>query len=289
MELFEYIDVLNRPFDIFRSQNTHSPLHWHYYSEILYMFKGRIKVTCNEKSIILKPDDICYIYPLQLHEVTKVDDDVEYAVIKFDIHTIHIPGAYLQRMHDYFVCHAGSSDPFIYIGDFSSKDNFVMTCIDKLLDEYFLREDMYMLQIQADIFTILISIMRKCEKSIPADKSGLFGDAASFYHILEYIDTHSGEDIEIQKLADMCHMSYSHFARLFRENFGRSCKDYIKYIRLNKAEEMLIHSDFDISYIAEETGFFDSSHFIRVYKEWKGITPKQQRLLGPEAGQKGEA
>lgn len=72
-------------------------------------------------------------------------------------------------------------------------------------------------------------------------------------------------------------MSYSHFARLFRENYGRSCKEYITYIRLNKAQELLIHSDYSIAYIAQESGFFDSSHFIHAYKKWKGITPKQER------------
>lgn len=283
MELFEYIDILNQPFDIFRSNNTNSPLHWHYYSEILYMFKGRIKVTCNNETKILTPNDLCYIYPLQLHEVTKVDEDVEYAVIKFDIHTIHIPSTYLQRMYDYFVRRNGQNDHCIFIKDFSKREDFVTSCIDKLLDEYSEKNDLYMLQIQADIFTILISIIRNYEKEIPQEKGKHSDDTISFYHILEYIDTHSSENMEIQELADMCHMSYSHFARLFRDNYGRSCKEYIKYIRLNKAEELLIHSDFDIAYIATETGFFDSSHFIRAYKEWKGITPKQQRMLFSDA------
>ena len=31
----------------------------------------------------------------------------------------------------------------------------------------------------------------------------------SFYHILEYIDSHSSEPLEVQELARLCHMSYS--------------------------------------------------------------------------------
>jgi len=75
----------------------------------------------------------------------------------------------------------------------------------------------------------------------------------------------------------LCHLSYSHFAKLFRENYGRSCKEYIQYIRMNKAQDLLLNSDFDINYIAQETGFYDCSHFIRQYKKWRGITPKQDR------------
>ena len=90
------------------------------------------------------------------------------------------------------------------------------------------------------------------------------------------------EPLEVQQLAEMCHMSYSNFARLFRENYGRSCKEYIKYIRLNKAQDLLLNSDYDLDYIAQETGFFDCSHFIRTYKKWRGITPKQERMQNRE-------
>ena len=75
----------------------------------------------------------------------------------------------------------------------------------------------------------------------------------------------------------MCHMSYSYFAKRFRETYGRSCKEYISYVRVSKAQEYLLHTDYDLNYIAMECGFFDCSHFIRTYKKWKGITPKQAR------------
>ena len=49
MKLFEYIDVLNTPYDIFNENIENSgytvPPHWHYYCEILYIRRGRVKVT----------------------------------------------------------------------------------------------------------------------------------------------------------------------------------------------------------------------------------------------------
>ena len=100
----------------------------------------------------------------------------------------------------------------------------------------------------------------------------------SVYNVLEYIDEHSADPLEVSALAKMCNMSYSNFARLFRENYGRSCKEYIQYIRVNKAQDLLLNSNFDLDYIAQETGFYDCSHFIRQYRKWRGITPKQERL-----------
>lgn len=279
MQSFEYIDILNQPYDIFFTDSVHSPLHWHYYSEIIYMTKGSVTIICNNKKSVLKEGDLCYIYPLQLHEFSEAGDaEVQYAVLKFDIHTINIPQAYISKFYDIFIRRTQENDFCMIIDGKRLNRADIDFLISRTIREYTEKNDFYALQVQADIYTLLIEFARKTEKEIIASKEDHTDTDFSFYHILEYIDTHSGEPLEIHELAEMCHMSYSHFAKLFRENYGRSCKEYITYIRLNKAQDLLFHTDYDLNYIAQETGFFDCSHFIRTYKKWKGITPKQERL-----------
>ena len=99
-----------------------------------------------------------------------------------------------------------------------------------------------------------------------------------FFEILEYIDAHASEQLSVERLADMCHMSYSYFAKKFHETYGRSCKEYINYIRVLRAQGFLLNTDYNLDYIAQETGFYDASHFIRTYKKIKGATPKQERI-----------
>lgn len=279
MHLFEYIDILKQPYDIFYTDSVHSPLHWHYYSEIIYMTKGSVTITCNNQKAVLKEGDLCYIYPLQLHEFSEAQDtEVQYAVLKFDIHTINIPQAYISKFYDIFIRRTQETDFCIIIDGKQLNRTDIDFLISRTIQEYTDKKDFYALQVQSDIYTLLIEFARKIEKEIITSKEKHTDTDFSFYHILEYIDTHSGEPLEIHELAEMCHMSYSHFAKLFRENYGRSCKEYITYIRLNKAQDLLFHTDYDLNYIAQETGFFDCSHFIRTYKKWKGITPKQERM-----------
>lgn len=276
MELFEYIDIMNQPYDIFYTDNVHSTLHWHYYSEIIYVISGSIRIVCNNKEIVLHKGDICYFYPLQLHGVepdAECIENVKYAVIKFNIQTINIPKAYLQNMYDYFI-HRTAEDDFCIV---LHNDERVSSIIENIVEEYENRKMMHMLAVQSGIFSLLITMARKINKKKPQYNKQP-GHNLSFYHILEYIDAHSAEQLEVQDLAAMCHMSYSHFARIFRENYGRSCKEYILYIRMNKAQNLLLNSNFDLDYIAQETGFYDCSHFIRQYKKWRGITPKQERI-----------
>ncbi len=279
MQLFEYIDMPNQPYDIFYTDSVDSQLHWHYYSEVLYITKGAVTVTCNNKTAVLEEGDLCYIYPLQLHAVSKADNNAaEYAVLKFDVHTINIPQAYLSKFYDIFIRRSREEDFCIILKNTRIDKTKMDLLIQHIVNEFQQENEFYALQIQADIYTLLIEIARKIKKENKSEDKKRTDTDFSFYHILEYIDSHSGEQLEIQKLADMCHMSYSHFAKLFRENYGRSCKEYITYIRLNKAQDLLLHTDYDLNYIALETGFFDCSHFIRTYKKWRGITPKQERM-----------
>ncbi len=287
MQLFEYIDVLKQPYDIFYTDSVHSPLHWHYYSEILYMIKGAVTVNCNRRSMVVRQGDLCYIYPRQLHEVTKApaaegadggSSEAEYAVIKFNLHTMHIPPAYLPGIYDLFLGRMKEDSSGIIVTGEDLGGMHIAALIDNTVREYSEKRDFYSLQIQANLYTLLTVLARNMPKSGHSLRKRQTDGGFSFGHILEYIDAHSGDALEVQELAQICHMSYSHFAKLFRESYGCSCKEYITLIRLGKAQDLLLHTDYDLSYIAQETGFFDCSHFIRTYKRWRGVTPKQERM-----------
>jgi AraC-like DNA-binding protein len=103
-------------------------------------------------------------------------------------------------------------------------------------------------------------------------------EETEFDQILEYIDSHSNEALLVTDLAKRCNMSYSNFAKLFKQIYGKSCKDYIEFIKITKTQDMLLFTDYDLNYISQEAGFSDCSHFIKTYKKVIGITPKQHKL-----------
>lgn len=87
-------------------------------------------------------------------------------------------------------------------------------------------------------------------------------------------------------IAKKCGLSYSCFAKKFREQYGMSCKQYIERMRLYKAEDFLLFTEFDLNYISQETGFSDCSHLIKCFKKYKGVTPKKFRAdrVSPQSG-----
>lgn len=83
----------------------------------------------------------------------------------------------------------------------------------------------------------------------------------------------------MEKLASMCGMSHSTFSMHFHRRYGMTCREYINATRVNVAENMLLFSNHDVAFIAQEVGYSDCSYFIRCYKKLKGTTPKQARKV----------
>ena len=72
-------------------------------------------------------------------------------------------------------------------------------------------------------------------------------------------------------------MHPGHLARVFRVKYGTSVGAYVRGLRLTWAAERLADSDDAIARIAYEAGFFDQSHFTRMFRRHFGFTPHAYR------------
>lgn len=94
---------------------------------------------------------------------------------------------------------------------------------------------------------------------------------------VEYIETHLGEEIKIETLAEIACLSPFYFHRLFHRLVGKSTLEYIKLRRLAKAKDALQKKDDRILDIALEYGFLSHEHFTRAFKAAFGLTPSEYR------------
>ena len=95
--------------------------------------------------------------------------------------------------------------------------------------------------------------------------------------LIETYKENMSSNIKVTEIADICGMSYSYFAKKFLSVYGKTCKEYMEDMRIYKVEEFLAFTDFDLTYISQETGFSDCSHMIKSFKKHHGTTPKQFR------------
>ena len=90
---------------------------------------------------------------------------------------------------------------------------------------------------------------------------------------LEYVNEHFAEPIKINTLAESCHMSETHFRRLFQDIIHMKPVDYINFVRIQKACELLSSSSDTIENIALNVGFITQSTFNRNFLRVVGVPP----------------
>ena len=72
-------------------------------------------------------------------------------------------------------------------------------------------------------------------------------------------------------------LSRSTLDRQFRQIMGRSPKDEILHVRLNRARQLLAETDFSHALIAEKVGLEYVEYLSRIFKKKFGITPSEYR------------
>ena len=84
-------------------------------------------------------------------------------------------------------------------------------------------------------------------------------------------------NLNLEDYAQLCHMSLSTFKRSFKQYYNTTPAAWLQQRKLDLAHHKVLISDLNISQIAFECGFEDTSHFIRVFKQKYILTPLQYR------------
>lgn len=282
--MMEENNCLNLPIECFE-YNVHKNVfpvrpHWHYFMEMIYVTEGEILVYAGEKSYLLKKGELIIFMPKTIHSIYLTDGESPfYDVIKFDINCLNISSDYSPKLRSIFASAEKKGMEICFDCETAKKfmacESFRL-CINEMQSQSY----GFDMVIRAEIYKILISILREWQVRGFRVDSGVFSEDTRFdiYNITEYIDRNLTRGLKVSDVAEKCGMSYSYFAKKFSQVYGKSCKEYIEQMRIFKVEEYLMFTDFELSYIAQETGYSDCSHMIKKFAGSKGITPGQFRI-----------
>lgn len=95
--------------------------------------------------------------------------------------------------------------------------------------------------------------------------------------VVQYINEHYGEVMSLESLAKQFYFSSYYLSRNFKKTTGFNLKEYINQVRILEAEKKLAQENRPISEISREVGFESQTHFGRVFKQYKGISPSVYR------------
>ena len=284
-ELFEYSDSLNAPFQAFTGNWKTVKPHWHYFTEMIYLVSGSLYAEVDGRKYTMNPGDLIIFHPKQIHSFLDypvkdaANQSAYFYAIKFDdmILSNTTPGS--PKLPKLLNSDNQTNSPSNLLLADELKYDAVKLFFENCIWEVNHKEFGYDIKVASTISLIITTVFRIWLKhGFRFNTKSTFDQFSSKdFSVLEYIDAHSSENINIEELASKCGMCYSNFAKQFKNQYGRTCKEYIEFIRICKADTLLLYTDKTLDYISQETGFTDASHFIRTYKKIRGITPKQRR------------
>lgn len=108
--------------------------------------------------------------------------------------------------------------------------------------------------------------------SNPFEKSNSNSDP-----LISYIHGHLHEPLDISFLARRYGLSKDHFIKIFDQTYGFTPLDYFIRMRLQKACDLLMSTDYSIKYISHSIGYDDPYYFSRLFKKKIGLSPRQYR------------
>ena len=95
---------------------------------------------------------------------------------------------------------------------------------------------------------------------------------------MHYIRAHYAENLTLETVARHIYISPSYLSSLFRQNIGKSFIEYLNYVRIEKAKELLFtQPHLKNSEIAAQLGY-SPKYFAQIFKQLEGVTLSEYRL-----------
>jgi len=145
--------------------------------------------------------------------------------------------------------------------------------LEKMSHEYKIGSNGFRTMMQAYFTNLVILLSRYFDEgsSVVDDRISKIADAIAF------IEKHFTDNLSINQLSSIAHLSDRHFTRIFSEIFDISPMEYIITLRLNYARLLLLQKDTSITEVSISCGFCDSNYFSRIFKKVCGMSPREFR------------
>ena len=213
------------------------------YGEAEYFFDGYSFVADSKSFIYLAKDSIYDI---------KISDKSKFIFIDFDFNSCDKPR---------------NSSAFNNISP-SLKNEFL-----KIFHIWNNKSPWYIPQAFSAIYNLYTEAI-KSENKEYIKKNELFSKISSF--IFEH---YTESDFSVPAIADYINISEMHLRRIFKQTLNISPIKYINFLKLEKAKNMLIASNFTVAEVAHSAGFEDPYYFSRLFKKEMGISPSEYRKI----------
>ncbi len=246
---------------------------WHEQIEILYFHRGGAVVHCENRVYTVNDNEVVIINPYEMHQISYHSGQPLYDCLMIDasLYQQECLTAEVERYINLL------TDTHVCFNNYITHDEEFLACIKAICQEMKNKELMYKLAVKSHVYHMLIYLFRRhvykgssfCQLVENAERHDRIKPA------LDLMKSKMAEHITLEELAEVCHVSASHFCRLFHQITGYSPIRYLLDIRLQEGVTLLKQTDKSVTQIAYDVGFDDVGYFSRKFKDQFGLSPMQ--------------
>ena len=122
-----------------------------------------------------------------------------------------------------------------------------------------------------------VEIVKACASYIAVKQYVRLWSDEKFNRIDRYVHENLAEKLTADSLSSALGFPKSAMYSIIRQNVNQSLGDYIRATRIERAKELLAHTDSSIAEIAGVIGMDDYNYFTRVFKKTVCETPREYR------------
>ena len=98
---------------------------------------------------------------------------------------------------------------------------------------------------------------------------------------ITFIENNYDKKIKLEDVAEYVGFSKEYLSKMFKHNMNMNYRDFLVYLRVRKAESLLLRTNLHIKEISVMVGIDDEGYFTKMFKKVNSCTPYQFRALYP--------
>ena len=243
--------------------------HSHDFYEMIYVYEGicRQYINENKKEFILQKGDICFITPGTIHSILPCQQ--EDIILK-----IIIPAKMFSELKnhafedtDKFMMKIERANEFCFFPVSINENGSVRQLFEKILSECYFEDSYKQTSVKSCLALLFIALARH---KVNLPESGLL------YQITKQINNNLKNALLKEIATDMGY-SPRHLERLLLKEAGCTFSDILQKLRMDKAAQLLIETDYTLEQIADMTGYRTEAGFYKRFRLVFGTTPNHYR------------
>ena len=234
------------------------PTHFHEYYVIGAIESGQRQAFCRGERFVVQRGDLVVFNPHEAHACRQVGD------YPLDWRCLNVPPDVMERM-------TGTITGRAYLPRFEKNVYARSELADLVREVYAMAAGEDGGLHREECFLLLIEQLLEDSGFLPPPAEG---DRPEIQAVCAYLETHYGENVSLDRLAEIAGLSKYYLLRSFTRQKGISPYRYLETVRIDRAKRLLEQGVRPVD-AALQTGFSDQSHFTNYFKNLIGLTPRQ--------------